>query len=75
MVWEIAIKQQLKKLKPEYSLAETASYGLENHLLILPVSLPYITQYSLLPLIDKDPFDRMIVATAFYKRITLISKK
>jgi PIN domain nuclease of toxin-antitoxin system len=73
-LWEIVIKQQIKKLKLEYSLAEIAAYCLENNIVILPVSLAHITQYSSLPLIHRDPFDRIIVATSLCDSITLVSK-
>lgn len=72
--WEITIKQQIKKLKLEYNLDEIASYCLDNSINILPVSLTYITQYSLLPLFHRDPFDRMIVATAYCDNLVLVSK-
>ncbi|MCW3110078.1 MAG: PilT protein-like protein [Segetibacter sp.] len=73
-LWEITIKQQIKKLKIDYTLYEIASYCLDNNIIILPVSLIYINQYSLLPLIHRDPFDRMIVATSYCDEMTLVSK-
>lgn len=73
-IWEITIKKQIKKLKIDYSLDEIASYCLDNNILILPVSLIYINQYSLLPLIHRDPFDRMIVATSYCDNMILVSK-
>jgi PIN domain nuclease of toxin-antitoxin system len=73
-IWELTIKRQIKKLKLDYSLGEIASYCLDNQIIILPVSLIYINQYSLLPLIHKDPFDRMIVATCYCDNMTLVSK-
>src|SRR5437868_4339539 len=73
-LWEIIIKQQIKKLKIDYTLDEIASYCLDNNILILPLSLIYINQYSLLPLIHRDPFDRMIVATSYCDSMTLVSK-
>lgn len=72
--WEITIKKQIKKLKIDYSLEEIASYCLDNNIVILPISLSYINQYSLLPLIHRDPFDRMIVATCYFEKLTLVSK-
>ncbi|MCW3111850.1 MAG: PilT protein-like protein [Segetibacter sp.] len=73
-LWEIVIKQQINKLKLDFSLSEIASYCIENNIVILPVSLPYIIHYSSLPLLHTDPFDRMIVATSLCDGFTLISK-
>jgi PIN domain nuclease of toxin-antitoxin system len=72
--WEIAIKEGIKKLKLEYTINDLAVACLKNNIQIFPVRLYHISQYSLLPLIHKDPFDRMIVATAYSDKLTLISK-
>ena len=73
-LWEIAIKSQINKLHLEYSLDDIAAYCLDNNILIKPILLYYLNQYSILPLIHKDPFDRMIVATAYADSLTLVSK-
>ena len=64
---EITIKAQIKKLKIDYSLNDIASYCLHNNISIHPVSLTYLNQYSLLPLIHRDPFDRMIVCYCLFR--------
>ena len=58
----------------DYTINDLAVACMKNDILILPVRLYHINQYSLLPLIHKDPFDRMIVATASSEKLTLISK-
>ncbi|MEJ7684255.1 MAG: type II toxin-antitoxin system VapC family toxin [Segetibacter sp.] len=73
-LWEITIKQQINKLHLEYSLDDIAAYCLDNNISIKPILLYYLNQYSLLPLIHRDPFDRVIVATAYFDNLTLVSK-
>lgn len=73
-LWEIAIKRQIKKLQIDYSLDDIAFYCLDNNISIQPISLTFLNQYSLLPLIHRDPFDRMIVATAYCEGMALVSR-
>ena len=72
--WEIVIKQSIGKLKLEYSLELLAALCIETSIQILPIQLYHLNQLSLLPAFHKDPFDRLIVATAISESITLISK-
>ena len=71
---EIVIKQSIGKLKLEYSLELLAALCFETSIQILPIQLYHLDQLSLLPAFHKDPFDRLIVATAISESITLISK-
>jgi PIN domain nuclease of toxin-antitoxin system len=73
-LWEITIKRQSGKLKLEYDLDDIACYCLDNNITIVPISLFHLNQYSSLPPIHKDPFDRMIVATAIANNMSLISR-
>lgn len=73
-LWEITIKKQIGKLELKYSLDDIAYYCLDNDITITPISLLYLNKYFLLPLLHRDPFDRMIVATASADKLTLISK-
>lgn len=72
--WEIVIKQSIGKLKLEYSLELLAALCIETSIQILPIQLYHLNQLSLLPAFHKDPFDRLIVATAISESIMLISK-
>jgi PIN domain nuclease of toxin-antitoxin system len=72
-VWELAIKINLGKLKFDgravrfVHLAET--YGIT----ILPIKTAHLTALESLPLLHRDPFDRLLVATAIYEQMTFIS--
>ncbi len=72
--WEIVIKITTGKLKLDYTSNELAEACITNNIQIVPIKLYHLNQLSLLPLIHRDPFDRMLAATAYSDHITLISK-
>ncbi len=72
--WEMAIKSQSGKLilpEPIKSLIsrETAL----NDIDVLPVSLDAISLVETMPAIHRDPFDRIIIATALTKNFAVMS--
>lgn len=75
-LFEIAIKQKIGKLfdldLPIKSLVEII---LKDNFNILPIENKHIDAYADIPLLEnhKDPFDRLILATAFSENIPLIS--
>ncbi len=70
-LWEIAIKNALGKLDaPDNLLDLCANDGFE----LLPVDLPHIEAVRQLPLLHRDPFDRMLVAQARVERLTLVTR-
>lgn len=73
-LWEIAIKQTTGKLSTVtmnvYELAEIC----ETHrIMIAPLKLPYLERIKKMPLIHRDPFDRIIMATAIEEDYTLLT--
>ena len=69
-VWEIETKRQIGKLQLDIDL--------ERHLLDhgfrdLPVTAGHARQLALLPLIHRDPFDRMLAAQAMAEDLTLVT--
>ena len=60
-LWEIAIKRALGKLRAPDDLADAVQKELFSD---LPVSLHHARQIDRLPLLHRDPFDRMLVAQA-----------
>jgi len=40
---------------------------------ILPIKTSHLTALELLPLIHRDPFDRLLIATALVEQMTLIT--
>ena len=73
-VWELAIKWGMGKitLLPDYrawTRQAITALGLD----ILPVTVEYAAQQSLLPVHHKDPFDRLILAQSILDAIPIVS--
>ena len=75
-LFEIAIKQRIGKL-PELNLPinRLIEITLQDGFHILPIANHHIHTYQDIPLLEhhKDPFDRLILATALAENMPLIS--
>ena len=71
--WEIAIKIGLGKLDFEGKVAGFIQLAETNEITVLPVKTAHLTVLESLPLIHRDPFDRLLVATALAEQMTLIT--
>ena len=71
--WEIAIKQTTGKLALNMSMSELEEKCRENNITILPLKLAYFERIKTLPLIHRDPFDRIIIASAIEEDLTLLT--
>jgi PIN domain nuclease of toxin-antitoxin system len=72
--WEIAIKAQSGKLRlPEdaatYVKTRTAHYGME----ILPIHLAHALALQSLPLLHRDPFDRILVVQSQIEGLSILT--
>lgn len=73
-VWEMQIKNQLGKLPLRLPLAQLIEeHESRGSLETWQVGLPHVHELSGLPALHRDPFDRLIVATARLEKVTLIS--
>lgn len=73
-LWEIAIKQATGKLSMRLKPLDWYEHLLENHqLLELGITREDIATAATLPKIHKDPFDRMIIATAINQNLTILT--
>ncbi len=72
-LWEIAIKQALEKGDFEVDARVLRRSLLDNGYSELPVSGDHAVAVRSLPLIHKDPFDRILVAQATVEGITLLT--
>jgi len=73
-MWEIQIKYQSGKLTLTHSPKETIELGMERHDVdYQSLASTAIWQLQKLPLLHKDPFDRIIIATAFCKGMALVT--
>lgn len=73
-IWEIQIKTQLGKLKLNLPLAEIVeSQQRTNKIEILPITQAHAFALDNLPILHKDPFDRMLVAQANVEDAVLVT--
>jgi PIN domain nuclease of toxin-antitoxin system len=74
-LYEIAIKQKTGKLILSNSLQNFFRYAASENITILPVSEGHLLEYNNVPLLanHRDPFDRLITATAVYQKLDIIT--
>lgn len=64
-LWEIAIKRQLGKLDLGMELTTfLREYVEARRVTVLTLELTHLVEYDRLPLLHRDPFDRLLVAQA-----------
>ena len=69
--WEIAIKTALGRLAPRRTLEDAiADSGFEE----LPVRLRHAVALARVPMLHKDPFDRMLIAQTVSEGLTLVTR-
>lgn len=70
-VWEVAIKQQVGKIKSPVDVPERIR---DSELSNLPITADHAIAAGRLPLLHRDPFDRMLVAQAKTEQLTLVTR-
>ena len=72
-IWEVAIKNG--RGKPDFKINpwHFRNMLINNNFIELPVTSDHALVIATLPLIHKDPFDRMLVAQATHEGITLLT--
>ena len=74
-IWEMQIKIQLGKLHLNTTLQETiTAQQAINGIRILSITPEHIFTLESLPLIHKDPFDRLLISQTKLENLTLLSK-
>lgn len=68
--WEIAIKKALGKLSIPAGFDDAVQ---EQRIAILPVTWAHARAVEVLPMIHRDPFDRLLVAQAIVEDAILVS--
>jgi PIN domain nuclease of toxin-antitoxin system len=69
-VWEISLKRTLGKLVAPDDLAAQL---VRHQFSVLPVHLSHAIRYADLPLLHRDPFDRMLVAQGQVEGLTIVT--
>jgi PIN domain nuclease of toxin-antitoxin system len=73
-LWEIQIKCQIGKMTLPRSLDEIVEEEIRlNGVVVLPIRRAHVADLDHLPLLHRDPFDRIIVAQARVENATLVS--
>jgi PIN domain nuclease of toxin-antitoxin system len=70
-IWEIAIKQALDKITAPADLLERIR---DTGFRELPIRYAHAAAAGRLPMIHRDPFDRMLVAQARCEDLTLVTR-
>lgn len=73
-LWEMQIKLQLGKLTLSMTLVELIKdIEKSQNFIFLPIEKSHILALANLPMIHKDPFDRLIIAQALSEDMTIIT--
>ena len=72
-LWEIAIKQGLGRDDFQVNMQLLRQGLLDNHYKELPITSEHTIAIESLPLIHKDPFDRLLVAQATTEGMLLLT--
>ncbi len=73
--FEIAIKQAIGKISLQLGLIGLMEETRKQNIQILPLEDAHLLVYTQLPLYPehRDPFDRLIIATAFHEQLEIIT--
>jgi len=72
--WEIVIKYQLGKLPlPEPPHSFISAQLISNHIVSLPIENRHVFRVGEIPLHNRDPFDRMLIAQAQVESMALLT--
>jgi len=71
--WELAIKISIGKLRFPGNVAGFIQAVQDNDITIIPIKPEHLTVLESLPLLYRDPFDRLLIATAISEQMTFIS--
>ena len=70
-MWEVGIKQSVGKLGLPRPLPEAIA---QNSFRRLPITFDHAIAAAHLPLLHRDPFDRMLIAQARVENLTLVTR-
>ena len=72
-LWEVTVKVQIGKLQIPQDLGAFLQRTLNRELMILPIQPEHVLNLSKLPLLHRDPFDRMLVAQSMSESVAILS--
>ncbi len=73
--FEVSIKMKVGKLILPDPLEEVIRRTVQNQIRLLPLDPSHTVAYEQIPLFPdhRDPFDRLLIATAFYENIPVVT--
>ncbi|GBU29543.1 hypothetical protein R84B8_03115 [Treponema sp. R8-4-B8] len=71
--WELAIKISIGKLRFPGNVVGFMTAAQTNDITIVPIETVHLSSFESLPLFHRDPFDRLLIATAISEQMTFIS--
>jgi len=72
--WEIAIKVQLGKLRlPGSAASYVRTRAARDQMEILTISIEHAAALQSLPLLHRDPFDRMLVVQSQIEKVSILT--
>jgi len=72
-IWEIAIKLDIGKLELSISLEELVELLRAKDFLFIQLEDEHLLGLSSLPMMHKDPFDRLLISTALAEEMSIIT--
>ena len=72
-LWEVAIKMNIGKYGFNGGFSAFRELVRSNGFAVLPIKDEYIERLFVLPLIHRDPFDRIIITTSIVEEIPIIT--
>jgi len=72
-MWEISIKKRVGKLPFSSSIAQIFAIAESRGYGIIDIDKRHLEIYNTLPLLHRDPFDGILVATAICEKMTIIT--
>lgn len=73
-LWEITIKQSIGKLDLEGDVLDIVEECEREGINILSIQPQHLKKLEQLPLIHRDPFDRLIISQAIYEGLTIVTR-
>jgi PIN domain nuclease of toxin-antitoxin system len=72
-LWEFTIKHSLEKLHFDGGIANLCAMIEANEWDVMPIAQSHLECLSDLPFLHRDPFDRLLIATAQSEGMTLVT--
>ena len=72
-LWEIALKTSIGKLELKLPFDKLLTDLHDTDIVILQLEDDYLCNLTNLPLIHKDPFDRLLISTAIVEGLTIVT--